>query len=156
MIRILIGMLLCFAASTTSFAAEREQVLGFGGFFFKANDQQALIAWYEENLGVKRTPSTYEEEPWQQQGGTTIFGVFGQSSTYFGDPEQQWMINFRVRDLDAMVAQLQAAGIEVDVDPNEYPNGRFARLEDPEGNPIQLWQEYTITPSENEQASPSL
>lgn len=66
------------------------------------------------------------------------------------------MINFRVRDLDAMVAQLQATGIEVDVDPNEYPNGRFARLEDPEGNPIQLWQEYTITPSENEQASPSL
>lgn len=152
----LIGLLVCLATSTTSFAAEREQVLGFGGFFFKANDQQALITWYEEHLGVKRTPSSYEEEPWQQQGGTTIFGVFSQSSSYFGDPEQQWMINFRVRDLDAMVAQLQAAGIAVDVDPNEYPNGRFARLEDPEGNPIQLWQEYVITSSENEQASPSL
>ncbi|MCH8500442.1 MAG: VOC family protein [Aliidiomarina sp.] len=155
MMKTLLGLLLCLLASTPSLAAEREHVLGFGGFFFKANDQQALIAWYEEHLGVKRTPSTYEEEPWQQQGGTTIFGVFAQSSTYFGDPEQQWMINFRVRDLDAMVAQLQAAGIEVDVDPNTYPNGRFARLEDPEGNPIQLWQEYKITPPEHEQVSPS-
>jgi predicted enzyme related to lactoylglutathione lyase len=50
------------------------------------------------------------------------------------------MINFRVRDLDAMVAQLRRAGVEVEVDPQAYPNGRFARLKDPEGNPIQLWE----------------
>lgn len=125
-------------------AAEREKVAGFGGFFFKAEDPQTLALWYEEHLGVTRTPRTYEEQPWEQEGGTTIFGVFGANSTYFGSSEQQWMINFRVHDLDAMVAQLRAAEIDVEVDPNEYPNGRFARLQDPEGNPIQLWQEYEI------------
>ncbi len=51
------------------------------------------------------------------------------------------MLNFRVRNLDAMVAQLRDAGIEVTVDPETYPNGRFARLSDPEGNPIQLWED---------------
>ncbi len=51
-----------------------------------------------------------------------------------------WMINFRVRNLDAMIAQLRGAGITVDVDNENYPNGRFARLADPEGNPIELWE----------------
>lgn len=51
-----------------------------------------------------------------------------------------WMINFRVNDLDAMAAQLRDAGIEVEIENEEYPNGRFARLVDPEGNPIQLWE----------------
>jgi predicted enzyme related to lactoylglutathione lyase len=51
-----------------------------------------------------------------------------------------WMVNFRVRDLDAMVAQLWAAGIAIEVDAQQYPNGRFARLHDPEGNPVELWQ----------------
>jgi predicted enzyme related to lactoylglutathione lyase len=50
------------------------------------------------------------------------------------------MVNFRVRDLDKMAAQLQAAGIAVKIDAQPYPNGRFARLHDPEGNPIELWQ----------------
>jgi predicted enzyme related to lactoylglutathione lyase len=50
------------------------------------------------------------------------------------------MVNFRVRDLDAMVRQLRAGDIAVEVDPEQYPNGRFARLADPDGNPIQLWQ----------------
>ena len=58
----------------------------------------------------------------------------------FGHPDQQWMVNFRVRDLDAMVSQLRAADVVVEVDPERYPNGRFARLADPDGNPIQLWQ----------------
>jgi glyoxylase I family protein len=59
---------------------------------------------------------------------------------YFGRPEQAWKLNLRVRDLDAMVAQLRAAGIEVTVDPQTYPNGRFASTADPEGNPIELWE----------------
>ena len=61
-------------------------------------------------------------------------------SAYFGDLKKNWMINFRVDDLDAMVAQLRAADIEVEVESETYPNGWFARLTDPEGNPIQLWQ----------------
>jgi predicted enzyme related to lactoylglutathione lyase len=54
--------------------------------------------------------------------------------------KKQWMINFRVGDLDKMAEQLEAAGITVKVDPMTYPNGRFARIHDPEGNPIELWQ----------------
>jgi predicted enzyme related to lactoylglutathione lyase len=53
---------------------------------------------------------------------------------------KQWMVNFRVANLDAMVTQLRAAGVSVEIDPEPYPNGRFARLHDPEGNPIELWE----------------
>ena len=117
-----------------------EKVTGIGGFFFKAADPKALAVWYERNLGVTQTPTSYDGEPWRQDAGWTVFGAFSASTKYFGRPTQQWMLNFRVRNLDAMVAQLKRAGISVEVDPKTYPNGRFARLEDPEGNPIQLWE----------------
>ncbi|MEM9168698.1 MAG: VOC family protein [Pseudomonadota bacterium] len=117
-----------------------EKVLGLGGFFFRSKDWKALKKWYADHLGVTETPSTYEEEPWRQNGGVTVFEPFQEDTAFFGDPKKQFMLNFRVRDLTAMVAQLQAAGISVEVDPEEYPNGFFAKLEDPEGNPIQLWQ----------------
>jgi glyoxylase I family protein len=117
-----------------------ERVLGIGGFFFRAHDGKALAQWYSDHLGVTVTPSDYDQEPWQQEAGPTVFEPFAADTTYFGRPEQAWMINFRVRDLAAMTTQLRAAGIEVEVDPETYPNGLFARLEDPAGNPIQLWQ----------------
>jgi predicted enzyme related to lactoylglutathione lyase len=69
-----------------------------------------------------------------------VFQPFPANTTYFGSADRSFMLNFRVKNLDAMVAQLRRAGITVDVDPKTYPNGRFARLSDPEGNPIQLWQ----------------
>jgi glyoxylase I family protein len=70
----------------------------------------------------------------------TAFAPFKETSDYFGDAQKVWMVNFRVRDLDKMAAQLQASGIAVKIDPQSYPYGRFARLHDPEGNPIELWQ----------------
>ena len=124
-----------------------ERVTGIGGFFFRARDPKALAEWYERHLGVTRTPRTYEQEPWQQEAGFTVFAPFSANTKYFGDPAQQWMINFRVRNLDTMVAQLRRAAIEVEVDPQSYPNGRFARLKDPEGNPIQLWESKRPTPT---------
>jgi predicted enzyme related to lactoylglutathione lyase len=126
--------------STLQAQAPAERVTGIGGFFFRATDPKGLAEWYERHLGVTRTPESYTAEPWTQEAGTTVFAPFKADTKYFGRPTQQWMINFRVRDLDAMVAQLKRAGIGVDVDPEVYPNGRFARLQDPEGNPIQLWQ----------------
>jgi predicted enzyme related to lactoylglutathione lyase len=69
-----------------------------------------------------------------------VFAPFPQDTDYFGAEAQNWMINFRVPNLNAMVEQLRAAAVEVEVDPEHYPNGRFARLRDPEGNPIQLWE----------------
>ncbi len=117
-----------------------EKVIGIGGLFFRAHDPTAWGQWYQEHLGVSLTPTSYEDLPWRQEAGPTAFSPFPEATDYFGDSKQMWMVNFRVRDLDAMVAQLQAAGIGIDVDPQPYPNGRFARLLDPEGNPIELWQ----------------
>jgi glyoxylase I family protein len=118
-----------------------EKVLGIGGFFWRSRDPAALAKWYETHLGIDPVPEDYAGVPWTQQAGTTVFAPFQHDSEMFGRPEQQWMINFRVRDMTAMVAQLRAAGIAVEVDPTQYPNGWFASLKDPEGNPIQLWQE---------------
>lgn len=117
-----------------------ERVNGIGGLFFRAKDPKALADWYEQHLGVRKTPESYEEEPWWQERGPTVFAPFQADTDYFGSEENQWMVNFRVADLDAMAAQLGRAGIEVKVDPEVYPNGRFAHLSDPEGNPIELWE----------------
>jgi glyoxylase I family protein len=117
-----------------------ERVTGIGGLFFRARDPLALGRWYADNLGIDVPPPTYDDEPWRQEGGPTVFAPFSADTDFFGRDEQSWMINLRVRDLDAMAEQLRAAGSEVEIDPEEYPNGRFARLADPEGNPIQLWE----------------
>lgn len=119
---------------------DMERVQGIGGFFFRAREPKRLAAWYATHLGVDLTPQDYGQQPWMQEAGATVFEPFPADSDFFGRPEQAWMLNFRVRDLDAMVAQLRAADVAVQVDPEVYPNGRFAQLADPEGNPIQLWQ----------------
>tara|TARA_R110002126_G_scaffold291640_1_gene454704 strand:- start:40336 stop:40767 length:432 start_codon:yes stop_codon:yes gene_type:complete len=117
-----------------------EKVLGIGGVFFRAGDPRALARWYDRHLGVGEAPTDYDAPCWQQNAGPTVFAPFEQGTDYFGATSQQWMINFRVHNLDAMVAQLRSADITVEIDEETYPNGRFARLCDPEGNPIQLWE----------------
>ena len=123
-----------------------EKVLGIGGFFWRAKDPDALAKWYEDNLGIIGVPGSYGAKSWEQEAGATVFVPFKHDTTYFA-ADKQWMINFRVRDLKAMVAQLTANGIAVEVDPETYPNGWFASLKDPEGNSIQLWQEEDKAPS---------
>ncbi len=118
-----------------------ERVEGIGGVFFKAADPDALNAWYAEHLGVGAPPSSYDDAEWHQEAGPTVFAPFGPEhwdSPHLGPAG--WGVNFRVRDLDAMVAQLRAGGVVVDVDAEVYPNGRFAQLHDPEGNAVQLWE----------------
>lgn len=117
-----------------------EKVTGIGGLFFRARDPVALGKWYQDHLGVTLVPSDYEQSPWHQEAGPTVFAAFPEDTSYFGDRKNAWMVNFRVRNLDAMVAQLRSAGMTVEIDPQPYPNGRFARLYDPEGNPIELWE----------------
>ena len=118
-----------------------QRVLGIGGLFFRSEDPKALARWYAENLGVAEVPQSYDDACWQQEAGATVFAPFDRQTDHFGAAQQQWMINFRVRDLGAMVAQLKAAGIAVEVNDEVLPNGRFARLADPEGNPIELWEQ---------------
>ncbi len=117
-----------------------ERVLGIGGFFFRSKDPKQLAEWYQVHLGIDPVPTDYSHKAWQQAAGPTAFSPFPMGTTYLGPPQQAFMVNFRVRSLDAMVAQLRKASIEVKVDPEKYPNGRFARLHDPEGNPIELWE----------------
>jgi glyoxylase I family protein len=121
----------------------RERVLGFGGFFFRAKDPKALAAWYEQHLGIPLPPTSETDSVWRQEEGPTIFQPFPETTHYFGDVTKSYLLNFRVRDLDKMAAQLQASGIAIKIDPQAYPNGRFARIHDPEGNPIELWQPKT-------------
>src|SRR5215469_13563031 len=119
---------------------EMEKVAGIGGLFFRAHDPKALGNWYQQHLGIALTPTSEGATVWHQEAGPTTFSPFPETTKYFGNPNKVWMVNFRVHDLDKMVAQLRTAGIEVK-DPESYPNvGRFARLHDPEGNPIELWQ----------------
>lgn len=100
-----------------------------------------IAQWYRDHLGVAPVPSNYDEPSWQQAAGPTAFAPFPEATDYFGpDATKGWMVNFRVRSLDAMVAQLRAAGVSVEIDPQPCPNGRFARLYDPEGNAIELWE----------------
>ncbi len=114
-----------------------EKVTGIGGVFFRSRDPDALAQWYETHLGVNRIGPV----PWKQAEGYTVFAPFAEDTDYFGDQAQQWMINFRVNDLDAMIRQLQSAGIAIETRAEWNSEiGRFARLHDPEGNPIELWQ----------------
>jgi predicted enzyme related to lactoylglutathione lyase len=127
-------------AKHESGGTEMEKVAGIGGLFFRAHDPKALGNWYLQHLGIALTPTGEGGTVWQQEAGPTVFSPFPEKTGYFGDPTKVWMVNFRVHDLDKMVAQLRSAGIEVK-DPETYPKiGRFARLHDPEGNPIELWQ----------------
>jgi len=121
-------------------AKPMERVDGIGGFFFRSKSPKALAQWYADHLGVTTTPTDYNQQPWRQAAGPTAFQPFRADSTYFGPVDHAFVLNFRVKNLDAMVAQLRAAGIVVEVDPKTYPNGRFALTHDPDANPIQLWE----------------
>ena len=122
--------------------SEKQRITGFGGFFFRSKDPAALAVWYDENFGIDPVPSDYETQPWHQDEGPTVFAPFAHDTTYFGDDTSKtFMMNFRVDDLEKMVAQLRANGNDVTMDEgNPYPNGLFANVVDPEGNPIQLWE----------------
>ena len=135
----LIACLASISPASAADAAPREKVDGIGGFFFRAQDPKKLALWYKDELGITTVPTSYGDKPWQQTAGATAFMPFRQSSTYF-DVSKPFELNFRVSDLDKLVAQLRADGIDVKVDPATYPNGRFAHLADPEDNPIELWQ----------------
>jgi glyoxylase I family protein len=86
-------------------SSSMEKVQGIGGVFFRARDPKALAEWYRDHLGVALVPDNYDDPPWQQQAGPTAFAPFERETKYFGDVGKQWMINFRVGDLDAMMRQ---------------------------------------------------
>ena len=119
-----------------------ERILGLGGVFFKARDPKALAAWYRDHLGLPIEPnqtyctlkSTAPDEP-------TVWSTFPTDTPYFGPaPSSACMLNYRVRNLDAILAQLRAAGARVDDKVEDYDYGRFGWATDPEGNRFELWE----------------
>jgi predicted enzyme related to lactoylglutathione lyase len=114
-----------------------ERVLGIGGYFLRAADPEGLRAWYRDSLGLDMD----DYGLWEPAAGPTVFATFGSDSDYFGSPEQQTMLNFRVADLYAMLAQLRLLGAEAAEETQEIEGvGRFGWVTDPEGNRIELWE----------------
>ena len=116
---------------------ERQRVTGIGGIFFRARDAEGLSRWYAEKLGVPWKAGEGAIFPWDDPQGMTVWTAFAADSTYFGGP---FMINFRVKDLDALLAQLAAEGVKIDPKRDDQSYGRFAWIYDPEGNKVELWQ----------------
>ncbi|NJO36550.1 MAG: VOC family protein [Rhizobiales bacterium] len=116
-----------------------ERVTGIGGIFFRARDPKALGHWYRTHLGISLPPDDMTSPPWISEEGVTVFAPFADDTDYF-PRDRRFMLNFRVGDLDAMLAQLRAADIEVTREEEMDGIGRFARIHDPEGNPVELWE----------------
>lgn len=112
-------------------------ISGFGGFFFRCKDPQALAKWYEEMFGISQVGGG---PPWMQEAGPTVFSPFPADTDYFGRPDQPFMLNFRVEDLDETVSALESAGVRIDAERMDEPYGRFAWAYDPEDNKIELWE----------------
>ncbi len=114
------------------------RVTGIGGLFFRARDPGALAAWYRQHLGITQPDAAV----WMQEAGPTVFSPFAATTDYFA-ADRQWMLNLRVEGLADLIAALQAAGIAVETRADwdgDGSYGRFARIHDPEGTPIELWE----------------
>ncbi|HEX7633530.1 MAG TPA: VOC family protein [Candidatus Saccharimonadales bacterium] len=110
------------------------KVTGIGGVFFRAEDPEALAAWYNKHLGITGMD-------WTQEQGQTVFAPFPVDTEYFGNKSQSFMLNFRVDDLNGLLAELKANNVKIAKDIEEQAGvGRFASIEDPEGNRIELWE----------------
>lgn len=114
------------------------KVTGIGGIFFRAQDPSSLNDWYRTHLGITQP----DVAVWLQEAGPTVFSPFAATSDYFA-ADKQWMLNLRVDDLPGMIDQLRAARITVETRADwdgDGSYGTFARIHDPEGTPIELWQ----------------
>ena len=114
-----------------------KNITGIGGFFFRSKNPKKLKEWYINTLGID-----IQNMVWIQEAGPTVFEPFPKDSNYF-NKNKQWMINLRSSNLRQLITDLQAKGIEVEQKEewNTMPEiGRFARIHDPEGNPIELWE----------------
>jgi len=120
-----------------------EKVSGIGGIFMKASNPKKMAEWYRANLGIDAAKG-YAEFRWRDEDepervGRTTWSLFPTNTTYFGASKAPFMINYRVKDLDKLLAQLRREGVRVEK-VTDYNYGRFAWITDPEGNRIELWQ----------------
>lgn len=122
-----------------------ERALDIGGVFIRSQDPRALARWYTEHLGIDTMVEGDSEAVWWTDAGATVFAPFPADTDYFGRPDQQVMLNYRVTSLDAMLAQLRSAGVEVLDRVEELSGvGRFGWAVDPDGNRFELWEPAAV------------
>lgn len=115
------------------------KVLGIGGVFFRSENPSELANWYQTHLGINLTPTTPDGTPWRTDAGVTIFSPFSKDTDYFAN-DKMFMLNFRVSDIAGAIADLTKAGIACSPLSEMDGIGKFVRIHDPEGNPIELWE----------------
>lgn len=122
------------------------KVTGIGGVFFLSTqgEGKALSAWYEEHLGMNPEDFGAVVLNWQEDlaedKGLTVWHVGDKGSDWFSPGTSNFMINYRVDDMDAMIKQLTDGGVEILQGPEYHENGVFVHIMDPEGNKIELWE----------------
>jgi predicted enzyme related to lactoylglutathione lyase len=121
------------------------KVTGIGGVFFKAKtDERALREWYKKHLGIKLEDwggcGLEWTEDKAEDKGVTAWHVAEPSTKWFSPSESSFMINYRIDNMDEMIAQLKNAGTEILKGPEFHENGKFAWIMDPEGNKVELWE----------------
>jgi predicted enzyme related to lactoylglutathione lyase len=120
------------------------RVTGIGGVFLRSSDPKATAKWYAEHLGITLSDFNGAAFQWSDEvpagTGMTAWSTFPQDTSYFGDGQQQFMINYRVDDIDALLASLSAAGVWIDPKREDASYGRFAWIKDCDGNRLELWQ----------------
>ena len=120
------------------------QVHAIGGVFFRSSDPEATRAWYAEHLGlgvdVHGSTFTWRRDTAPESRGHTQWSPFGDDTDYFGDTDQQFMVNYRVDDLDGLLERLRAAGVEIVGEMQHYPFGRFQHIIDGDGRRVELWE----------------
>jgi predicted enzyme related to lactoylglutathione lyase len=120
------------------------KVTGIGGVFFKARNPKELMEWYDQHLGIQFQHGFIQFKWADDQGnkptGSTTLSIFKEDSTHFSPGEKSFMINFRVSDLRALLAELKEKGVTIVGDIQEYEYGRFGWIVDPEGHKIELWE----------------
>jgi catechol 2,3-dioxygenase-like lactoylglutathione lyase family enzyme len=121
-----------------------KRVTGLGGIFFKTKDPQAMRDWYNQHLGlnIDQYGATFEWQDSQDptQKGSTIWSPFPEQTTYFSPSSKEFMFNFRVDNLEELLALLRQEGVEVIGEMEVYDYGKFGWILDPEGNKIELWE----------------
>jgi len=124
------------------------KVTGIGGVFFKSTgDHAALAAWYQKHLGMPLESWGGAILRWPEDRGgdkgLTVWHVAKQDTDWFAPSTASFMINYRVDDLNGLLANLRAAGVEVLKGPESDENGAFAWIADPDGNKVELWEPKT-------------
>jgi catechol 2,3-dioxygenase-like lactoylglutathione lyase family enzyme len=122
-----------------------KRVIGIGGIFFKASHPDTLRAWYQKHLGLEPDPYGSVVFDCRQSGepekaAQTVWSLFPSDTKYFDPSSAPFMINYRVENLDSLLEQLRAEGVQVEDRIEEYEYGRFGWIMDPEGNKIELWE----------------